>query len=399
MIEAPAAPQATEQQSPAPESGSDKSTLESLVGDWDKSPTPEADGAGLPASGEKPKADAAKPEGKPDAEKPAAEKPAAEVKPPPQKLFQAHEALKKSHKTIEQERDQLRTQVAELSKAKAEGADPKEIETLRKELETTKAELRESAYERSAEYRQQYVEKRTALYKEAVEEITALTVTVKGTDVNGDEVESERPATEADFRRLYFMSPRDQDKAIAEMFGPSAARVHAHLNELARNGREASVALQKAREDADGRSRKTQEQATLTQKNYEKAVKESAENLQTKWPQWFKVPPTEGENADKELAEAHTGGINLVQEFKAKAGSLSVEDAAAYSAVIEARAGSWPKLVVELRRANEKIKAYEARLKGKEASDPGAGGGTKPAGEGAPEENDIEGMAKAWDKA
>lgn len=396
MAETLTEPTASSSQIDAADPAAESSTLETLVGAWDKpaaDPLPEGDKAPDKAEPKtEPKAEP-KPDPKPEVK---TDKP--DGKPAP-KLFQAHEALKKTVKTIEAERDQLKTRLAELEARKPEGPDTKEYESLKSERERLAAELRESAFERSDEYRKQFVEARNTLYKEAVADIASLTVTTRRhNSETGEEMIDERPATEADFRRIYFLPPREQDKAIAEMFGPSQARVHRHLDELARNDRESRVALQRAREDSEGRSKKMQEQSKQMQETYEKSVKASHQELQTKWPHLFKLPDVDGDKADKELAEAHQSGLDLVASFKSQAGKLSVEDAAAHSAVIEARAGWFPRGQIELRRANEKIKALEARLKGREASDPGAGGDSKPAGGATDEADNIEGMAKVWDK-
>lgn len=359
-----------------------------MVGDWDKPPVAKP----TPKPGEKP-------EPKPgDAKEPAAPKKEPEGGKPPPKLFEAHEALKKSSKALEQERDSLKQQITDLQSKRPDGVDTKELESLRKDLETTRAELREAAYERSDAFKKEFVEVRDRIYQNAVQDLKGLTVTERAIDPDTDlETTKERPATEEDFRRIYFLPPREQDKAITEMFGHSAHRVWSHLNALRDIKERADLAIKNERENGDVRQKQSLDANKKMQQQYEQTVKSALEELETKWPDDFKLPPIEGDNADKELAEAHQAGKALLETFQKEGHNMSVEDRAAYAAVITARAGAFPRLKTVIARLQEENKSLKARIEKEEAADPGAGGTTPGVKRGEQKPVGIDGLSAAFD--
>ncbi len=353
---------------------------ERLMADFDK-PTD-------PKEGKEPTKPTAKPEAKKPEEKVAPKPGEKKVEAKPEtgkvqpKLYEAHEALKKSMKELETKHQQM-AQEYEASKAKAASViDPKEIEAMKQERERLAAELREVAYERSDDYKRDYVQRGQALYDEALAEVKQLSV--RHEDAETGEV-TERPATEEDFRHIYFLPPRDQDKALHEMFGPSATRVAAYLNDIRRVNRDAKLAIQKHREDATQRTTQAQQKQQEEIKAYEELKGQAVVDLETKWPEWFKVPVEEGEGADPELAKAHRVGYDLVDNFVKNGNKLPIEDQAATSAVIRARAAAFPRFVVQMRRMEKELKELRDRVKTKERSDPGAGKGQ---GGGAPASGD-----------
>lgn len=368
---------------PPASAAQEPTTIEKLAADFDK--LPPAEDSKPDAVPEKPalkaKTDAApKPADKPTektAEKPKTDAaPKVEAGKPAPKLYEAHEALKKRVSSeLEPELTRLKTENAEL-KVKAETpANSKELEEARKEVERLSGELREASFERSPEYKQQFLERRDAIYKEAVEEVSGLTVTLRKNNPETGEVEtSERPATAQDFRAIYQLPPREQDRALVDMFGPSAPRVASYIADLRRNARDAEAAISKARESGATKERESAERTKAEEKKYQQSRDDAQKYLESQYPQWFKMAPVEGEGADKELAAAHQSGYDLVDTYVNKGPTLPIEDRAAYAATVRARAAAFPRLVLENRRLADELKTMKGRVTAKEDSDPGAGG-------------------------
>lgn len=334
----------------------------------------------------------------PDPKAPAAD-PKAKVEPAPNPKAntalswdKAPEKFRKAYEESAKELEARDKKIAEFeAKIKAiEGkkvetpADTKLIEEYQGRIKALEQDLAQSSYERSPEFKRNYVEKWNNTYKSAVEEVKSLMV---GEGV-GDE-RKERPATEADFRAILKMETKDQGPAARRLFGDSADVILTHRNDLRRIEREGQEALAHAKETHETQSKEQQLASQKQQETYERSKQDAENELRTKWPQFFGDDP-----ADEEVTQALNGGREFVKNAIAKMPTATPEVRAAYAAVIEARAAAYPRIALERNRANEKVKALETELAKYRGSDPGAAkvsGAAAKTGEGG--EEPAEGIA------
>lgn len=363
--------------------------------------------------------EAAKPTPEKPAEKPAekppekaADKPTDKVAPaktveaekpkgPLALLGKAHDELKKQVATdyvpkIAQLNKEL-GELKEILKAK-DSIDPKEFETVKQERERIAGELRVASYERSDDFKKEFLEPRNSLYREAVAEIKELTVTMRNPETQET---TERPATEQDLRAIMAMQPRDQDKALAEMFGTSARRVGDFIFEMKRIERAAHTKLAEERASGDKRikdaSEKTAKERAETQKQYDMLREKSHKALEDSAPQIFKALGENDEGYDKDIAVALKTGYENFDRMVAESSKATIEMAASNAAEVRARYAAHGRLVLENKRMAEELETLRARVTAKEKSDPGAGG---EGGEGAPSGDDdfsIGKLAGKWD--
>lgn len=347
-------------------------SFDKLVEPITKPPPPKEEKPTAPAKPEIPPKEPGKDDGRQDPDKPTP------------KLYQAHRALQKRVESeLEPELARLRKENEELKGRKPEAPEMKEFETVKQERERLAKELAETAYERSDDFRRDFLDPRKAIYDTAVREMQSLSIRFPaGKDDEGNVVFKERPATEQDFRTIYFLPPAQQDRAINEWFGPSAHRVHHYIAEMARNQREADLAIRRHSETYQTKMKQTMEQQKAESQKFDTSLKSARGELESKWPQWFKTPAVDGDNADKELAAAHQGGIALVKDWVEKAPSLPTEEKAAYTAVVMSRAEAFPRLVLENERLRAELKTLKGTIQGKQSGDPGSAigrPGTSPA--------------------
>lgn len=367
IAEAPATP-VTTTETAAPDSGDNN--LESFLSTFDAQPK-EAPAPKEKSATEKAKPDESKAKEK-ASEKLVEDKLKAESveKAPPQKLYVAHEALKKSHKELERQHETAQARIKEFESKKPDAADSKVVEELMARNKQLEGELRESAYERSPDFKREFLDRRQAAYAEAVSEIGNLAVRMPGpVDEFGKPTYTERAATEQDFRDILEMrNPKAQDAAIDELFGRSAGRVHSHLREMKQIERDARLAIQRERDSSEGklkeRSEKERQQGEQKAKVLESAKKAIAE----KWPDIF------GEPEDPTEKEMVSHGISTVKEAM-NGSNLSTQQQAELAAVFQSWAERFPLVWHREKTLRAENKMLREKLGVKEGADPGAGRG------------------------
>lgn len=379
---APAAPAAT------PEAPTGIAAMMAQL-DADTVPKPATTTAPDPKATPDPKAPAADPKAKVE---PAPEPEAVRWEKAPPRLRKAYEDRTKELETSNRKIAEFESKIKAIEGKKVETpADTKLIEEYQGRIKALEQDLAQSSYERSPEFKRNYVEKWNSSYKTAVDEVKTLMV---GEGV-GDE-RKERPATEADFRAILRMETKDQGPAARRLFGDSADVILTHRNDLRRIEREGQEALARAKETHETQSKEQQLASQKQQETYERSKQESENELRTKWPQFFGDDP-----ADEEVNKALNGGREFVKNAIAKMPTASPEDRAAYAAVIEARAAAYPRIVLEKRRADEKVKALETELAKYRGSDPGAakvnGAAAKPGESGEEPAEGIKALASKFD--
>lgn len=314
-------------------------------------------------------------------------------RPPPKKLYEAHETLKKEHKSyrdkVEPELKTLREKVQQLETRKSDGPDIKAYEAAQARVKELEGELRESAYERSPEFRREFLDKRQVAYEDAVLEIGNLDVRIAGpVDEFGKPTYTERQATEQDFRKILAMqNPRDQDAAIDELFGRSASRVHSHLREMKRIERDGRLAIKRERDAGELRIKERTETEERTNGERTQATQAFREDFTKEWPDVF------GDSEDPKEQELIEKGRGLLKDWKAAPTNkaLTVKQRAETEALAEASIERFPMMWGRLSASQDENKALKEKLAKYESGDPGGGrtASEKASGNGSIEDKDI----------
>lgn len=326
-------------------------------------------------------------------------------KPPPKKLYQAHEELKSEYKSykqkIEPELKTLREKVHQLESRKPEGPDPKAYESAQARIKELEGELRESAYERSPDYKRDYEDKYYSIRDEAALEAESLKVRERGpVDESGNPTYTERQGTKNDFLRiLKIADPADQDAMIEQMFGRSAPRVHAQLRDLRRISREAAAAIKRERDAGELRIRERTETEERTNGERTQATQSFRENFTKEWPGIF------GDSEDPKEKELIERGQGFLKDWKASATNkaLTVKQRAEMDALVEASFERFPLVWGRLDAMSNENKSLKEKLAKYESGDPGGGrtASEKPSNGSGFEDKDItlKNMAGMFKKA
>lgn len=385
-----------------------------------------------------PPKEAPKPEEKVKAPAKAAEKPAAETKPAEEtvkpaevepkpaavetpkpvkaaELRTAYEGLKKRVKEeYEPQLQSLKAKLQELEKRKPDESEP--ILAKVKQLETENTELqRKLAFAEFTEdpgYKKAHQEYADA-WQDAVADFSELVV--RKTDETTEEVTT-RPATADDLLKLANMSLADMDAAATEMFGPSAPRAIAHLQNI----RRLSVAQHKAEKAAKDHALEYKAKRKLEEETIRKTMSstwaEVNKSLQEKFPKAFAV-----EENDPDDKSSHTKGFALAdlmflggealtpeqieslpnglrETVKAKQ-RLSPAQQVQLHAVARLKMANHDRKVAALKKATARIAELEKALAEYEKSEPDAGSaGTSPKTPELSPEEQIAAEIKAMDK-
>lgn len=396
LAEAPPNAAASEP-SAAPDSAdqSDGPSLADLVSSFNKGP--EAD-----AAPDKPDAPDAAPKPDESDEAPKPDKPTADGKSKPSpKLYEAHKALQRRVATeYEPKLAQLQKEVEELRARKPEAPEMKEFQTVKQRNEELARKLAETDYAQGADYKRDFLDAREALLNEAKQGMAQLAVRYSdGVDDEGKPIIRERRAVAGDFERILELPAWQQDRAIQDWFGAHAYRVQQYISELNRNTREGKLAVERHGTERNVKMREASEKAFAEEQKYNQALAENRQELESKWPHWFKVPPADGDTGDKELAKAHQEGVDFVRSLIEEGPTMASGLKARKAALMVARAESWPRVVLESKRKDARIAELEAKVKARDGSDPGSGGSpTAGGGEPSSEPDDIDTLASKFNR-
>lgn len=302
-----------------------------------------------------------KPEPQKTAEKTEPE-PKPEAKPKPS--VPVPKELRERLSQVEKERDELKSsyekQIADLKSKSPDDTLKTQLEDYRKQLETLKSELAQSSYERSEEFKQKYQEPFNRSYQAACEEIQRLPVRIDD--------EHTRQATVADFNKILTAPVEDQGRLATELFGVNAALVLAHRNELFRMKREADLAVASRKGDFEKLAKEKEGQQRAQKAQFVQFHERSAKELEDSYPQFFASPKD-----DSELAQAIKEGYEFVDKLRQEEEKMPIDERAAYSAVIRARAAAFVPNFIRDQRKDAKIASLEKELAKLRGSDPGAG--------------------------
>lgn len=278
--------------------------------------------------------------------------------------------LKGEHfKTVRQMQDRidkLDEQIKQVnSKPKEAPGDAKLIETYQKQIKEMEQRISATDYRQSKEFKTQFIDRWDNEYKATVNEVSKLMVTVTDRDGNA----TQRAATAQDFEYIRNLPPGEQDKLVQERFGPYANRVFSRLFRLQEIAQSADQAVEEHAKNAETTAKENELKTAKEKQAYETVYESSKAELANGWPQYF--GPDE---SDPEASSALDAGYKYVDEALSKADSMTMEEQAAYKAVIRARAGAFPSTVLKLNRALEELKSLKEELKKYRKSDPGEGG-------------------------
>ena len=359
-----------------------------------------------------PKKPDAKPDAKPDDKKPADKtEPVKPVKAAD--LRTAHEKLKKRvQEEYEPQLQTLKAKVQELESRKpAEDPAPvmAKLTALEKRNEELERHIQYVDYTKSQEFTKKYEEPYQEAWQEATAEFRELTVREPdGVDEMEEPKFRTRPADENDLLKLANMRLSDMDAAATEMFGHSAARAIAHIQNLKRLSKAQNLALDeaktKAKEWTSQRSMESQGRAKAMAEAWQGVNK----SLEEKFPKAFQVDASDPDDAAAHavgfaLADLMFAGVtpdradSLPQAFRdtVKAGKpLSDAQRVQLHAIVRLKAANHDRKVVALKKATARIAELEKSLAEYEKSAPRAG----KAGESNATDTGKDWMAQAEDE-
>jgi hypothetical protein len=339
-------------------------------------------------------------------------KPADEPKAPEEKLIdwktapkefrERHEKLLADHKNVAQKATEYEKRVSEYEQkikdieAKSgdtSKADLKLVEEYTAKIAAAEAKIRALDYSQSDEYtklRNDYQEKYSQRYIKAANELKDFQVTT-GQDEAGNPVQ--RQATEADLKALLTKSVGEQRRLTRQMFGADADLVNRHLDNLRDLADDANFTLSKKLEEAKTNGEIRQKEQRLAEQKqaqeYQSYLEASQKEIETEFPDMFGAPKD-----DPEAEKAYQAGWEFVQAAITKVGSMTLQDRAAYNAVLQAKASAFDYQALKVSRLSSQVESLTKELEGLRGSDPGNGGArSKPSEKPADDIGGINEMA------
>lgn len=274
------------------------------------------------------------------------------------------------------------------AKPKETPADAKLVEEYQKRINALETDLAQSAYERSPAFKKQFSDAWNGQFKQAVSEVSQLSVIVPPSEEGMEP--TRRPATENDFKKILNLPPGEQDDVVDKMFGAAGRRVFAHVLELQRIQRSANAAIEEHSKNLEVKSKEEQIAKQRQEESYNSEFAKSVQQLQEKYPDFA---PDE---ADPEASAALNKGYEFVDGVLKQGADLPLEERAAYSAVLRARAAAFVPTRLKLNRALAEVESLKTELSKFRKSDPGAGGEHPQSGETGDEVAGINEMVKAF---
>ena len=302
-------------------------------------------------------------------------------KAPPKwyKIYEGHKA-----KTAEKERE-LQAKIKSLEAKPFESAGDtaklaaleKQLNDLRGETTTYKQELAKLDYTKSDEYKRDYVSKANAIYTEATSYVQRLQVTT---------ADGSRPATAADFDYIRSLPLDARRRAANEMFGDNASDVLDFTRDIDKVRRDADMAVARHAETHEKTAMEREHGAKQAKEAYDGHFKTSLEAIQAnpKYGKWFSENPD-----DPEASNLLRSGFDEIETITKTMGNMPLDQQAAYSAVLRARAAAMPRMMLEYNRVAQERDALKEELEKYRGTDPG----TKPKGGEAPKSEAPKGIA------
>lgn len=257
---------------------------------------------------------------------------------------------------------------------------------LEKDYQDAQERLTQADYSKSDEFKKNFVEKGNRAYQKAVSEITTLMVK----SVDGEGVETQRRATQADFDEIRELKPYQQDQKINEMFGHSAFRVAAHLNTLNSVENEANEAISNANTKAEETRRVNEKKFGERSTEFKSHADKFKTDIETVHAAYFAPDP-----ANPEATEALNNGLKYVDDAASRQHEMSPKDLAETTTMIRYLAGAAPRLMVEKKQLTEKLAALETELSKYRKSSPNS---ATPSAASAPVKTEARGISAMVDE-
>jgi hypothetical protein len=288
----------------------------------------------------------------------------AEAVETPDKKFQTAREVREWGQSLHRENVALKKQMEELKNAKPKDDPTKTYQEKLAEMEKRQQQLQEELkftnYERSDEYKQQYMVPLHKAYQAAFNDLAEITVEADdGTT---------RKATEDDFR-VVTQLPLGLAKAKArELFGDLAEDVMAHRRRVIELNEARKEALETYKTKGVEREQQTAAQREAARKARQELFEASIKEAPEKFPEYF--APIEGDDEGNALLES--GNKLADMAFKGAQG-LSEEALVKAHAEVRLRAGAFSREVLKNKRLKERVAALEEELKAFKASEPTGG--------------------------
>lgn len=327
-----------------------------------------------------------------------------EVKPvKAAELRTAYESLRKRFKEeYEPEIQRLRTKVKDFESKTGEEASS--ITTQMQALRERNAELEKKIafydYTEDQTFKKQYAEPYRRAWAEALSDFRELEIRERtGEDDMGEPVYRTRPADEKDLLRLANMKLSEMDAKAQEMFGASSARAINHIQNIRRLSDAQRKAIEEAKKSAAEWKTQRDQENQIRGQALSKTWTDINKSLEERFPKAFKV-----DEADPEDKVSHSKGFaladllflgndaltpeqieNLPASFrdtlKAKQ-PLSDTQKVQLHAIARIKMANHDRKVMQLKKANARIKELEKTIADYEQSEPDASkaGRTSPAG-------------------
>ena len=280
-------------------------------------------------------------------------------------------------KLLDQEREahkKAQAAITELNKRAVSESDWKSYQekqtALEKRNKDLEDEIRYVSYSKSTEFQEKFEKPYQDAWKRAMGELGELTMD----DGNGNG----RPLGAKDILSLVNMPLQKAREAAEQLFGPLANDVMQHRNEIRRLFNEQSNALQKAREEGEGRQKQMTEQAQRQHKEVEESVKQtwaSANESLLKDAKHSKhFMPVEG---DQEGNQRLAKGFELADRAFSEnpfAPGLTKEQRQSIverHAAVRNRCAAFGRLTYQLEKTNSRIAELESELKSYKDAEPG----------------------------
>jgi len=311
------------------------------------------------------------------------------------KTFKTNKELRQwavnQSKTARQAADTIKSLETKLKGLEGKPGREAEFEELQKKL--TLVESRVNDYEqklRFVDYRQssEYIEKYEAPLNRAVSDAHKETEELEVLIPGEDGTFTTRPATKADFNKIYHMPLGEATKAAKEMFGDSASIVLGHRRDIKKLSDSAAGAIEEYKTKGATIEKERRTQTEAQQHQIEGAWKSANDDLVKKYPKWFS--PEEGDKEGNDLLEK---GYSMVDSaFGPERNKLTVQQRIAADAHIRNRAAAFGRMAYKNKKLSEQLAEKDKLI---EQLRSGAPGGKPAGGAGGGGQN----KKKTWEEA
>lgn len=312
------------------------------------------------------------------------------MKKAPSKAWKVYEFYKNKNESKLAEAEK---KLAGIEAKPASPENDKKIELLEKQIRDYTEQLSgrdktiaDLDYTKSEEFQKNYVAKYNRIQTGAAEEFKRLTIT---------EGETQRPATEADFKRLMKRDIGEQFELVKQWFGDSSAayRLLTNLNLMDQIQSDAMDARETARQNAEQSKTKAELQTKEEGRLYESQLEARHVELADQFPELF------GDTDNQEASTAFQKGLDFAKRALSERMKMSPAERAEHDALLIQTHAGFRRLAIESKAKDAEVETLKKELARYRKSDPGnAGDGKAPAIVDNGELGGIAGMSSMYKK-